>query len=101
MIIDDTCGGWCQAKMTNRKTTKLESRIAELEAKLRRVKEGSDISHRPDKYEQLGDLIQACKLLDANQKPQLKRAIAERLNELYELNLPLDSDSTDSDAARR
>jgi hypothetical protein len=72
-------------------------RINLSDALLRRIEEGS--KNRRDKYQQLGDLLQACKLLDANQRPRLKRAIAEQLNNLYHLNLPIEDDGIDSEPA--
>ena len=71
------------------------------EALLKRIDQGSPNPLGLDQYQQLGDLIQACKLLDANQRPRLKRAIAERINSLYHLNLPMESDGTNSDSLAR
>lgn len=72
--------------------------IALNDAFVRRIEEGYEDSRQVDEYQQLGDLIQACKLLDENQRPRLKRAIAERINGLYDLNLPLDEgDGQDAD----
>jgi hypothetical protein len=69
------------------------------DALVRRIEEGADSPRQSDGYQQLGDLIQACKLLDENQRPGLKRAIAERINGLYDLDLPVDGDGDHSDDA--
>ena len=44
-------------------------------------------------------MMELCKLLGVDEKPQLKRALAKRAEELYDLPIDLDPDYADSDDA--
>jgi hypothetical protein len=50
-----------------------------------------------DEYQQFRDMMELCKLLGVEKKPALKRALAERGQELYDL--PIELDDMDSDDA--
>jgi hypothetical protein len=54
-------------------------------------------SPRVEQSQQLRDLTEICKVLGANGQRRLKRALVERLNVLYHLNIPPDLDEANSD----
>lgn len=73
------------------------------DALIRLIEQGSDQGaggSTTDEYQQFRDMMELCKLLGVEEKPELKRALAKRAEELY--NLPIDVEDADSgDAEQR